>query len=471
VTLRRRLALTVVAAAVPLVAGVLWLRDEVEVRRLDDQMREFARAHMEAGGRERCERDPAGWSFDSHRPAPRSGAPPDAPLTRLWAYRADLVSENPRAPALPADVAERMRAGAADAAASWEDGALEGRQMAVRMAWSEGPCAVVLVQRELATPRWISQAFLFGIGAVVAGLLVAVLAVAGPIVRSIRALTVDVRRSAQARYAQPVAVQGADEIARLAEAFNAAGADVRRHLGQLASREKTLREFVGNTTHDVMIPLTVLQGHLAKIRVASGAGASPSVETVRDALEEAHYIACLLQNLGVAAKLEGGYVQLERHRIDLGAVVERVVARHRPLADLRRIAIEHAVPAEPVDVLADVTLLEQAVSNVVHNAVRYGNEDGHVAIVLEEPLELRGRFRLRVLDDGPGIPEDEITRVVERRFRGRAARSRTPDGAGLGLSIAHDVAQRHGFTMTLARSEEGGLEVRFEGEIGGAEFD
>ena len=94
--------------------------------------------------------------------------------------------------------------------------------------------------------------------------------------------------------------------------------------------------------------------------------------------------------------------------------------------------------------------------------MRYVEPGGHVAVVLER----RGdRFSLRVLDDGPGIPESMRQRVFERTFRADAARSRHPGGMGLGLSIAKDVADRHGFTLELRRSEPGGAELELSGPV------
>lgn len=74
-------------------------------------------------------------------------------------------------------------------------------------------------------------------------------------------------------------------------------------------------------------------------------------------------------------------------------------------------------------------------------------------------------FRLRVLDDGPGIPEGELPHVVERRVRGDAARTRGPGGHGLGLNIAWRVSVLHGWSLQLGRSEYGGLQVDFLGEL------
>jgi signal transduction histidine kinase len=177
-------------------------------------------------------------------------------------------------------------------------------------------------------------------------------------------------------------------------------------------------------------------------------------------MNEAHYLASLVHNLAVAARLEAAEVSLQESPVDLRELVARVVARHRPIAKQLEISLESAVPDEAVIVSADMTLLEQAVSNVTYNAVRYNRAGGHVAIVLEGTDA--GGFSLRIVDDGPGIAEEQLSRLVERGYRGDAARTRAPDGQGLGLHIAFRAAELHGYTMTLKPSEAGGLKVVLE---------
>ena len=108
--------------------------------------------------------------------------------------------------------------------------------------------------------------------------------------------------------------------------------------------------------------------------------------------------------------------------------------------------------------LGDLTLLEQALSNLVHNAIRHNHAGGHVAITLDVDGD---RFELAVRDDGPGVSHAELTRLRERGFRGEEARGR--DGQGLGLAIVSRVAERHGLTFELASPEEGGLLATLSG--------
>jgi len=390
--------------------------------------------------------------------------PPHAPeiRTELWAYDDSFQSLNRRAPALPEGLVLELKGGEDVVAEPLDVGDRSGHQALVRMPWTQSPCAFVLVRRLGRHPPELEKSLLIAAGLASGVVLLAMLFAAGPLVRRIRKLTTDVRSAAADRYRAGVVVQGRDEIAALAQAFNDAGATLRAHVETIEQRERTLRDFVANSTHDVMLPLTVLQGHLAALREQPGV----AHETVLAAMEESHYMASLVHNLSAAARLEAGAPEPERHPIVLNELVERVASRHRPIAGPRQIAVEFAVPEAPLRMLGDLTLVEQAVSNVVHNAVRYNRPGGHVAILLEARPE--GRFSLRVLDDGPGVAEDQLARLTDRSFRTDQARSRAPDGMGLGLHIARVVAERHGMDLDLRRSEFGGLELEFQGPLAAA---
>jgi signal transduction histidine kinase len=485
VTLRRRLTLTLVLTAAPLLLMLVWVRRQVVVRSEARMTRDFVLSHVQSQGRERCESEPADALVFGHgssrtrpegpeaavprprperdeRPAsPRPPGPPRRSPLQGYAYDDDFHPSDERTPEFPAALRRTLESGADYASRLFAlDAGGEGFEVAVRTGWTDGRCAVILARR-MEAPRDRSPDVLWSALPLLVALLASVLVAAGPVVHRIRALTADVQHAADTRYEAPVRVAGSDEVTELARAFNEAGAKVRTHLATLEQRDQTLRQFLANTTHDVMIPLTVLQGHLAAVREGAVLGASIGEAQILPALQEAQYIASLLHNLSAAAKLEAAEPLVERHAVDMGALVERVVQRHRPVAVPAGISIEYGVPERPLLVEGDETLIEQAVSNLVHNAVRYNRSGGHVAILLEE-MEPAG-FRLRVVDDGPGVPDDELRGLTERHRRGNDARQRHPGGLGLGLDIAYRVAERHHFEMTIERSDEGGLLVTIRG--------
>jgi signal transduction histidine kinase len=492
--LRTRLGLATVAAALPLVLALVWWDAQAQQRAAESALIEFTRAHVERPSwRARCESAPETWSADGAPDGPRGppaergppperepppldrgAVPPGAPAGRppppgasgprhrraaqFFAYDAELRSHNPEAPML----SEAVRQGARGKDVTVLPAPWQSATVQVLLHVGDGPCAYLLASGTTEpwlgailppTRIWLTPlAVMFG----------AVLLALGPVIARIRRLTAAVKRSAMSHYVERVDATGNDEIAELARAFDGAARDVRAELVEKDRRERALREFLANTTHDVMIPLTVLQGHLAGARDALAAGGAIEPATLAAAMDEAHYLGALLGNLALAAKLDSNAPELQRGKVDLNALVTRVIARHRPIARELSIELEAALPERVLEVDADVTMLEQAVSNIVYNAVRHNQRGGHVAVILDS-LGTE-RFRLRVLDDGPGIAPDELARLVERGFRGNAARTRAPNGQGLGLDITRRVAELHGLTLSFERSEFEGLQVDLVGE-------
>nr|WP_263429993.1 HAMP domain-containing sensor histidine kinase [Nannocystis pusilla] len=501
--MRLRLALTTIAVTIPMVVGLVLFDAVARHRAAEEALAGYTLARMqEPGGRDRCEADPSRWggelgpgrgpppeharprsAEDDERP-PDGGGPTDAEARRppghgereaearrppppddgrprgrpavLYAYDLQLRSANPAAPTIGGPLAAAI---ATSEVATWPRAWVGAEvEILVRMPWQSGPCALVLAQGST-VPGWLGAVLpptRIWLAPLVA-LFAAVLLALGPIVGRIRRLTEAVRRSASASYASPVPVDGDDEIGELARAFDAAGREVRAQLAAKDRRELALREFLANTTHDVMIPLTVLQGHLSELL----AGAEQGRGALVAAMAEAHYIAAIVHNLAVMAKIDAEVPRLHREPVALDELVERVLARHRPIARRLGVELDGGVPEAPVRVAADVTLLEQAVSNVVYNAIRHNRAGGHAAVLLEHVAG--DRFRLRVVDDGPGVPPAELARLAERGFRSDAARTRTPDGQGLGLHIAARVAALHGIGLAFATPPGGGLQVDFTG--------
>jgi signal transduction histidine kinase len=479
VRLRTRIVVTTLLVAVPMLIVMAWVKTLFVEQAAATALSQGIVELMKRGGRAVCERTPATWQVQPMLPIllPSGEVRGDRPImfplpgsvadglrvgpVGTFAYDANFVASNPGAPVIDPELRERI--GREDVATRRVAGRPRLIEVLVRMPWRDGPCAMVLLRRpelrpdeswlELLPIRIWAPVLLLAVVAVVVGL--------GPAVRRIRQLTDEVRVTASASYQPSISVRGADEIGDLARAFSDAAREIRSRMEAQVRREHTLREFLDNTTHDVMTPLTVLQGHLAAMAACAAPEAPEQLALINAAMDEAHYMASLIHNLSLAAKLEAGEPDLGRETIDLNALIERIVARHQPIARNHDVALEHATPDVRVLVSGDVTFVEQAVSNLALNAIQHVEPGGHVALTLDrvEP----DRFAIRIVDDGPGMPASELDRVLERGRRGNQARARAPNGRGLGLDIVHRVVRVHGWELTLATSEPHGLSVTITG--------
>lgn len=484
--LHTRLALAALLATVP-VALALVVFDSHERRRTAEGILAEHASWRLREHREVCEQNPSAWGGElppgppgrprSERrpidgqgpggPPPgeeRRGRRPGPPMmggghapAQFYAYDESLHSAHVQAPTLKPSLLDDLSTSNTVALSEPLGSSLV--EVLVRSSWGTGPCAIVYA-RGSTDPMWgavlpRTWVWVLPVVAVFGAMLLAV----WPVVLRIRGLRDAVRNSmTPGPQASSIPLGGDDEVAELAHAFEDARRDIAIRAKERDEREQNLRNFLANTTHDVMTPMTVLLGHLSSLRAATLP--EDSTRVVGEAMNEVQYMTSLLQNLATVARLEGSDAPVSRARASLNGLVERVVARHRPAAKGRGVALDFAVPEAPVLAHADITLLEQAVGNLVHNAVRYNHEHGHVAVVLATEGD---RFEMRVIDDGPGIAEQDIARLRARGVRGDEARTRAPEGQGLGLSIAFRVAEEHGYTLELTPGPEGGLEAILRG--------
>jgi signal transduction histidine kinase len=470
--LRLRLAVLLVVAVVPFAIALALLQGLLVRRNVALATGEALAARLDGPQHERCEASPESWPERVWlEGGPERDRGPNRELrserrrraralrgrgpARFFVYDASLTPHRPGAPELPPRVRRALQEGDEIAWGMVDGPNVHDHLLVIARVADDGPCTFVATVRPREGPP-LAFTIVPALAVSVFTVLLAVLA-AGPLVRRVLRLTEAVRR-ARAGEAVSIPIEGSDELTELERAIAADRAELAAKVDALQRRDAALTSFVANTTHDVMIPLTVLQNHLLALE-SRAEPKSTEAELAAQALGEAHYLGSLLQNLSAAAKLDDVDRPLDRVDVDLADLVARVAQRHRTLAQKKRIALDFAVP-ERLAIHADLTLVERMLSNLVHNAIRYGEPGGHVAIVLE-PVGASG-FHLEVLDDGPGVAPADLARLGERRFRSEAARSRQPSGTGLGLAIAREVAERHGWTLRFEANEPTGLRVILE---------
>jgi signal transduction histidine kinase len=467
------MVVTSLLVAVPVASALFATTGWLRTRDMTQALERFIRSQMTAAGRDHCEADPmlffAGPSRRDLPPPPEPGdpnsdlPPPRRPLLdqhpfELFAYDDQFGPQHPAAPSMPREFRKALLDHAPLVVGKFQSRDGVGVQMAIATGWSPGPCAILLGQMRPA-PGQTTGSLMLLIAMVTTVFVVAIVS-AEPTLRRIQRLTQAVRHSAREEYGEIVPVSGRDEIGSLAFAFNEAGAEIRRKIVDVREREDALRRFVANTTHDIALPLTVLQGHLSDLERDASLPATAKTH-VHASISEAHYLASLLGNLAAVARLRSANEPVGDGPVDLNALIDRVLARHRPVARTAQVELNFVVPETPVTLRGDVTFLEQAVNNLVDNAIQYNRPGGHVAVVLDRHDE--HRFSLHVSDDGPGVADGDLKRLAVRRFRTDEARTRRPGGMGLGLEIVRDVAEKFGLSLAFPRPVGGGFEAELSG--------
>lgn len=228
-----------------------------------------------------------------------------------------------------------------------------------------------------------------------------------------------------------------DEIGRLTITINALLA---RLEAAFARREEALsrqRRFAADASHELRTPLTSISGYARMLQewgLKDPQTAREGVAAIRQEADRMQALAGAL--LALTRGDEGAPIDVRAH--DLAAVAEEAAQTARTAAG-EKVAVRYVPPEHPVEAMFDRDRIRQAASILLDNAIKYTPPGGKVTVTVQES---EGRAELSVSDTGVGIPEDQFPLVFERFYRANA--SRADGGAGLGLSIARQIAESHG---------------------------
>jgi signal transduction histidine kinase len=239
----------------------------------------------------------------------------------------------------------------------------------------------------------------------------------------------------------PVAGSG-DELDRLAENLNAM-------LDRIEALMSGLKEVPDNIAHDLKTPLTRLRNR-AEEALRTGHNEVDYRAALEATIEESDGLIRTFNALLMIARAESGQARENMTEFDAADIARDICELYEPLADEKAIAIK-VEAGEAAPVRGNRELISQAVANLVDNAIKYSEPAGINGAKPEIVLRAAGegdRILLSVADHGPGIPEAERSRVVERFVRLETSRSQP--GSGLGLSLAAAVARLHGGELILS---------------------
>jgi two-component system phosphate regulon sensor histidine kinase PhoR len=221
-------------------------------------------------------------------------------------------------------------------------------------------------------------------------------------------------------------------------------------LTRLKQLERTREEFIANVSHELRTPLSHIKGYTETL--LGGAKSDPDVATrfLQTIARNAERLQLLIEDLLTISELESGRVRLDLQPLLLQSVVGKVLDDFQTRAEARSVTLANSTSG--VKVSADAVRLEQVLSNLVDNAIKYGRSGGRVTIGARAAEN--GKVEVFVQDDGPGLPAEALERVFERFYRVDKGRSREQGGTGLGLAIVKHIVQGHGGAV-WAESETG----------------
>jgi two-component system phosphate regulon sensor histidine kinase PhoR len=214
---------------------------------------------------------------------------------------------------------------------------------------------------------------------------------------------------------------------------------------QIERLETVRQEFLSNISHELRTPLTSILAFVETLEDGAIDDAENNQRFLAVIRKNAQRMHRLIDDILELSSIESGKITLQLKQVNLFALVEEVFINLSTKARMRRINLKNDVTKNTF-VFADAVRLEQMLTNLIDNAVKFSSEDGIVTVIYSEN---DSKDTISVSDTGEGISGDHLQRIFERFYRTDRARSREIGGTGLGLAIVKHLARLHGGEVSV----------------------
>jgi len=255
-----------------------------------------------------------------------------------------------------------------------------------------------------------------------------------------------------------VQVGGLSETATLGAAFNEMAEELQRRAGERDQLDRMKDEFVLTASHELRSPLTSVQGFAELLLLERDKLDPEQAETVEVILDNTRHLVRLLNDLLDLARSDAGRLTIKPVPTDAANLVEEAVRGMRAQFDARGQQLTLATEPGLPQVEADRDRIRQVMVNLLTNANEYCPESAEIEVKVHRA---GADVEVDVIDDGPGIPAEQLEHIFERFSRGDAGETQRVGGTGLGLAISKSLIELHGGTIEAKSALGGGSTFRF----------
>jgi len=243
-----------------------------------------------------------------------------------------------------------------------------------------------------------------------------------------------------------IATEGPQDLRTLSESFNVMASSLERN-----DRER--RDMLADIAHELRTPLSVIRGRLEGIIDGIYTENGPQVST---ALEQTYLLERLVDDLRLLTLAEKRQLVFDKTNVNVGNLIDSVLELLSAQAKEKQISLAFAEQSGDLTAHLDPQRLEQVLSNLVGNALRYVPEGGRVWVTAHKTDD---GLQVTVNDNGTGVPEADLPFIFDRFWRKEKSRSRASGGTGLGLAISKQLIEAQGGEISARNLPEGGLQI------------
>jgi two-component system phosphate regulon sensor histidine kinase PhoR len=232
------------------------------------------------------------------------------------------------------------------------------------------------------------------------------------------------------------------DMATLTKEVKKFARDKKLEIETLKIREEYRKEFLGNVSHELKTPLFTIQGYL--LTLLDGAMEDKNIRTkyLERAEKGVERLIYIVKDLDMITKLEVGEINLDVTRFNIVEVIQNVFDLFEMKASNKNITLTFDTRySKPIWVMADQEKIQQIVTNLVVNSIKYGKKGGTTEVSIEDLIN--NKVIIRITDNGEGIEKQNIPRLFERFYRVDKSGARSEGGSGLGLAIVKHIIEGH----------------------------
>lgn len=250
------------------------------------------------------------------------------------------------------------------------------------------------------------------------------------------------------------------DMATLTQEIDQYAKDRKLEIETLKVREEYRKEFLGNVSHELKTPLFTVQSYILTLLDGAIKDKKVREKYLRNASKGVERLSYIVKDLDMITKLEVGDLRLKPEAFDVVKLVENVFDLFEMKATKKNISLTFDTDyTAPIMVYADKERIQQVLTNLIVNSIKYGSENGTTEVSIENLT--KNKVIIRVTDNGEGIAKEHIPRLFERFYRVDKSGSRKEGGSGLGLAIVKHILEAHDEKMYLESEQEVGSEFSF----------
>ena len=231
--------------------------------------------------------------------------------------------------------------------------------------------------------------------------------------------------------------------------------EIQKTKKQAERLEQMKKDFIAISSHELRTPLGLIIGHATFLREVIGEEHYEQMDTI---IGSGAKLKEIIENMSNVDNYQSGAARLRMRKVSVVALIKDVIKRHQEKADAKNVSLHIDTPNPNLLVEGDASKIDVIIDNLLKNAITFTPTGGHVFVTAEE---VPGYVKVTVVDDGIGIPPDDLERIFERFYQVQSHLTRQHGGMGLGLSVAKVMVEMHGGEIWAESIPEKGSRFSF----------